>query len=59
MFTCLKDPDRSGQQIAVFLGRLANEVGGALMQRVGDFRMGKRSSEETFNEDLYTITPVK
>jgi hypothetical protein len=55
----LKDPVRSGQQMAVFLGRLANEIGGGkpLMQRVGDFRMGKRSSAETFNEDLYSFPP--
>ena len=55
----LKDPVRSGQQMAVFLGRLANEIGGGkpLMQRVGDFRMGKRSTAETFNEDLYCVPP--
>jgi uncharacterized FAD-dependent dehydrogenase len=55
----LKDPVRSGQQMAVFLGRLANEIGGGkpLMQRVGDFRLGKRSSAETFNEDLYAFPP--
>ena len=55
----LKDPVRSGQQMAVFLGRLANEIGGGkpLMQRVGDFRMGKRSSADTFNEDLYSFPP--
>jgi uncharacterized FAD-dependent dehydrogenase len=55
----LKDPVRSGQQMAVFLGRLANEIGGGkpLMQRVGDFRMGRRSSAETFNEDLYSFPP--
>jgi len=55
----LKDPVRSGQQMAVYLGRLANEIGGGkpLMQRVGDFRMGKRSSAETFNEDLYSFPP--
>lgn len=55
----LKDPVRSGQQMAVFLGRLANEIGGGkpLMQRVGDFRMGKRSTMETFNEDLYSFPP--
>jgi uncharacterized FAD-dependent dehydrogenase len=55
----LKDPVRSGQQMAVFLGRLANEIGGGkpLMQRVGDFRMGKRSTAETFNEDLYAFPP--
>ena len=56
----LKDPVRSGQQMAVFLGRLANEIGGGqpLMQRVGDFRMGKRSTAETFNDDLYTFPPA-
>jgi uncharacterized FAD-dependent dehydrogenase len=55
----LKDPVRSGQQMAVFLGRLANEIGGGkpLMQRVGDFRMGKRSTADTFNEDLYSFPP--
>ena len=55
----LKDPVRSGQQMAVFLARLANEIGGGmpLMQRVGDFRMGKRSTSETFNTDLYLFPP--
>ena len=55
----LKDPVRSGQQMAVYLGRLANEIGGGkpLMQRVGDFRMGKRSTAETFNDDLYAFPP--
>jgi hypothetical protein len=55
----LKDPVTSGQQMAVFLGRLANEIGGGkpLMQRVGDFRMGKCSTLETFNEDLYSFPP--
>lgn len=55
----LKNPVRSGQQMAVFLARLANEIGGGMpiMQRVGDFRSGKRSSEETFNEDLYDFPP--
>jgi hypothetical protein len=55
----LRDPVRSGQQMAVFLGRLANEIGGGkpLMQRVGDFRMGKRSTAETFNKDLYAFPP--
>lgn len=55
----LKDPVRSGQQMAVYLGRLANEIGGGkpLMQRVGDFRMGKRSTSETFNDDLYGFPP--
>jgi uncharacterized FAD-dependent dehydrogenase len=55
----LKDPVRSGQQMAMYLGRLANEIGGGkpLMQRVGDFRMGKRSKADTFNEDLYSFPP--
>lgn len=55
----LKDPVRSGQQMAVFLARLANDIGGGkpLMQRVGDFRMGKRSSAATFNDDLYAFPP--
>lgn len=55
----LRDPVRSGQQMGVFLATLANEIGGGkpLMQRVGDFRMGKRSTTETFNEDLYKFPP--
>jgi uncharacterized FAD-dependent dehydrogenase len=55
----LKDPVRSGHQMAVYLARLANEIGGGrpLMQRVGDFRMGKRSTLDTFNDDLYAFPP--
>lgn len=55
----LRDPVRSGHQMAVYLGRLANEIGGGmpLMQRVGDFRMGKRSTAATFNDDLYSFPP--
>jgi len=55
----LKAPVRSGQQMAVFLATLANEIGGGrpLMQRVGDFRLGKRSTAETFNEALYDFAP--
>ena len=51
----LKDPVRSGQKMAVFLARLANEIGGGkpIMQRIGDFRAGKRSKKETFNDDLF------
>lgn len=56
----LKDPVRSGQQMAVFLARLANEIGGGkpLMQRVGDFRSGKRSKQSTFCEDLNDFKPT-
>ena len=58
--TGLKDPVSSGQQMAAFLARLANEIGGGkpIMQRVGDFRMGKRSTLETFNNDLYNFKPT-
>ena len=56
----LKAPVRSGHQMALILGRLAHEIGGGrpLMQRVGDFRMGKRSTAETFNDDLYSFRPT-
>lgn len=56
----LKAPVRSGHQMALFLGRLANEIGGGqpIMQRVGDFRMGRRSSIESFNDDLYSFKPT-
>jgi uncharacterized FAD-dependent dehydrogenase len=56
----LEDPVRSGHQMAVYLGRLASEIGGGkpLMQRVGDFRMGKRSREATFTRDLYDFAPT-
>ena len=55
----LEAPVRSGQQMAVFLARLANEIGGGkpIMQRVGDFRANKRSRIETFNDDLYNFKP--
>jgi uncharacterized protein len=55
----LEAPVRSGQQMAVFLARLANEIGGGkpIMQRVGDFRANKRSRMGTFNEDLYDFKP--
>ena len=55
----LEAPVRSGQQMAVYLARLANEIGGGkpLMQRVGDFRAGKRSRLESFNDDLYDFKP--
>jgi uncharacterized FAD-dependent dehydrogenase len=42
-----------------YLAKLANEIGGGkpIMQRVGDFRIGKRSNEDTFNNDLYDFKP--
>ena len=56
----LEAPVRSGQQMAVFLARLANEIGGGkpIMQRVGDFRAGKRSRLESFDDDLYDFKPT-
>lgn len=56
----LKEPVRSGQQMAGYLARLANEIGGGkpIMQRIGDFRMNKRSYTETFNQDLYDFKPT-
>ncbi len=56
----LESPVRSGQQMAVFLARLANEIGGGkpIMQRIGDFRAGKRSRIESFNDDLYDFKPT-
>jgi uncharacterized FAD-dependent dehydrogenase len=32
--------------------------GTPMMQRVGDFRMGKRSKRSTFNDDLYDFKPT-
>ncbi len=53
-------PLASGQQFAVNLGLQAMLMGGKrpLMQRVGDFRLGKRSKESTFNGDLYDFKPT-
>ncbi len=51
----LTEPLASGQQFAEILGMQAHLLGGGkpLMQRVGDFRLGKRSKEGTFNDDLF------
>jgi uncharacterized FAD-dependent dehydrogenase len=56
----LQNPVKSGQQMGVFLARLTNELGDGkpLMQRIGDFRLGKRSKAETFNNDLYNFKPT-
>jgi len=53
-------PLASGQQFAVNLGLQAMLMGGGrpLMQRVGDFRLGKRSKKSTFNGDLYNFKPT-
>lgn len=55
----LTAPLASGQQYAENLGVNAYQLGGGqpLMQRVGDFRLGSRSHEQTFNDDPYNFKP--
>ena len=50
----------SGHRYAEILGRQASLLGGGkpIMQRVGDFRLGKRSRRETFTGDLYDFEPT-
>ena len=54
------EPLASGQDFAEMLGLQAMLTGGGrpLMQRVGDFRLGKRSKTDTFSEDLNDFTPT-
>lgn len=56
----LTDPVTSGQEFAGILGQAAMKLGGGkpIMQRVGDFMIGKRSKIETFNCDLYDFEPT-
>ena len=53
------EPLASGQEFAEHLGLMAALMGGGkpLMQRVGDFRLGRRSKSATFNGDLYDFKP--
>lgn len=53
------EPLASGQDYAEFLASLAMLTGGGhpIMQRIGDFRLGKRSTAETLNGDLYDFEP--
>lgn len=53
------EPLASGQDFAEHLGVMAQMMGGGkpLMQRVGDFRMGRRSKMSTFCDDLYDFEP--
>ena len=55
------EPLASGQEFAENLGLQAMLMGGGrpIMQRVGDFRLGKRSKTETFNNDLYDFEPTQ
>jgi len=54
------EPLASGQEFAEMLGLQAMLMGGGrpLMQRVGDFRLGKRSKAEGFTGDLYDFEPT-
>ena len=56
----LTKPVASGQKFAEILGLQAQLCGGGrpIMQRVGDFRLGKRSRLETFNDDLFNFKPT-
>ena len=53
------EPLASGQEFAQMLGLQAMLMGGGrpLMQRVGDFRLGKRSKAADFSADLYNFEP--
>ena len=56
----LTEPLASGSDYARMLGRQAALLGGGrpIMQRVGDFRLGKRSFHESFCGDLYDFEPT-
>ncbi len=54
------EPLASGQRFAEMLGIQAALMGGGkpIMQRVGDFRLGKRSKAASFTGDLYDFEPT-
>jgi uncharacterized FAD-dependent dehydrogenase len=56
----LTEPLASGQAYARMLGIQAALLGGGkpIMQRVGDFRLGKRSFAHSFTGDLYDFEPT-
>ena len=56
----LTEPLASGQELAEMLGCQAMLLGGGqpIMQRVGDFRLGKRSNADRFCGDLYDFEPT-
>jgi len=56
----LTAPLASGQAYARMLGMQASLLGGGkpIMQRIGDFRLGKRSFAESFTGDLYDFEPT-
>lgn len=54
------EPIASGQDYAEYLAALAMLTGGGhpVMQRVGDFRLGKRTTSAGLNGDLYDFEPT-
>ncbi|HRW25583.1 MAG TPA: pyridine nucleotide-disulfide oxidoreductase [Spirochaetia bacterium] len=56
----LTEPLASGQAYARALGAQAMLLGGGrpIMQRVGDFRLGRRSIRNAFTGDLYDFAPT-
>ncbi len=56
----LTEPLASGQAYARALGAQAMLLGGGrpIMQRVGDFRLGRRSTRDAFTGDLYDFAPT-
>jgi uncharacterized FAD-dependent dehydrogenase len=54
------EPIASGQDYAELLASLAMLTGGGhpVMQRVGDFRLGKRTTKIGLNDDLYDFAPT-
>lgn len=56
----LTEPLASGQAYARALGAQAMLLGGGhpIMQRIGDFRLGKRSTRDAFTGDLYDFAPT-
>ena len=56
----LTEPVVSGQEFGKILGQMVMQLSGGsvIMQRVGDFRLGQRSTKETFNDDLYDFKPT-
>ncbi|OQY34706.1 MAG: pyridine nucleotide-disulfide oxidoreductase [Spirochaetaceae bacterium 4572_59] len=56
----LTEPLASGHRYGEILGLQADLLGGGkpIMQRVGDFRLSKRSKTSSFNTDLYDFAPT-
>jgi uncharacterized FAD-dependent dehydrogenase len=57
---CFTEPIASGQDYAEFLASLAMLSGGGhpIVQRIGDFRLGSRTTRGGLNGDLYDFEPT-